>query len=114
MEQEYPPVSLFAELAPTHVIDGAQAELVGARWDEATNSNPGGLWLNVGQQHCPRGIWDGEDEHKDRAVGNNKWIVNDLVRALAFLRKTSSALANKFKFDIIPDYYRTPLFHFQY
>lgn len=53
---QYQPVSLFAELASAHVVDGTEAELVRARWDEATNSNPGRLWFNVGQQHCPRGI----------------------------------------------------------
>lgn len=53
---QYPPVSLFAELASAHVVDGTQAELVGARWDEATDGDPGRLWFNVGQQHRPRGI----------------------------------------------------------
>lgn len=53
---QHQPVSLFAELASAHVVDGTQAELVGACWDEASDGNPSRLWLNIGQQHCPRGI----------------------------------------------------------
>lgn len=60
-EARYPPVSLFAELAPAHVVDGTQTELVRARWDEAPNSDASRLWFDVGQKHRPRGIWGGQD-----------------------------------------------------
>lgn len=53
---QHQPVSFFAELPSAHIVDGTQAELIRACWNKATNSNPGRLWFNVGQQHRPGGI----------------------------------------------------------
>lgn len=53
---KHPPVRLFAELASADVVDGTQAELVGARRDEAADGNASRLRLDVGQQHRPGGV----------------------------------------------------------
>lgn len=52
----YKPVGLFAELASAHIVDGAQAELVRARWDEASDGDPRGRRFNIGEEHGPRRI----------------------------------------------------------
>lgn len=52
----YQPIGLLAELASAHVVDGTQAELVGAGRDEAADGDPCGLRLDVGEEHGPRRI----------------------------------------------------------
>lgn len=54
--KHHPPIGLLAKLASAYIVDGTQAELIGARRDETTNDHAGGLRLNVGQQHRPRGV----------------------------------------------------------
>lgn len=51
------PLALFAELPSAHVVDGAQAELIGARRGEAAHHHPVGLRMDVGEEHRPRSVW---------------------------------------------------------
>lgn len=110
-QQEYPPVSLFAELSPSHIVDGTQAKLIRARWDETANSNPGWLRLNVGQQHSPRGVWHRENTQRESCRQqhvNGKW-----PRESIYILKENSLQHIKFKFCFTLDYSCTPLFDVQ-
>lgn len=52
------PVCLLAELPLPHIINGTEAELIGARRDQAIDRHRHGLWLNAGQQDGPGSVWN--------------------------------------------------------
>lgn len=50
------PVCLLAELPLPHIINGTEAELIGARRDQAIDRHRCGLRLDIGQQDGPGSI----------------------------------------------------------
>lgn len=54
------PLRFLAELSLPHVINGAQAELIGARRDQAVDRHRRGLGLDAGQQDGPGSVWNRE------------------------------------------------------
>lgn len=50
------PVGLLAELPLPHIINGTEAELIGARRDQAIDRHCYGLWLDIGQQDGPGSV----------------------------------------------------------
>lgn len=68
------PLRLLAELSLPDVVDGTEAELVGARGDEAVDGDGGRLGLDAGQQDRPGGVWN------DRKYF---WVLTCMRRSLA-------------------------------
>lgn len=56
------PVCLFAELPLPHIINGTEAELIGARRDQAIDRHCCGHRLNIGLQDGPGSIWKKENQ----------------------------------------------------
>lgn len=54
------PVSLLAELPLAHIVNGTEAELIGARRDQAIHRHRYGLGLDIGQQDGPGSVWNKE------------------------------------------------------
>jgi len=55
------PLGLLAELPLAHVVNGTEAELIGARRDQAVDRHRYGLRLDIGQQDGPRSVWNEEN-----------------------------------------------------
>lgn len=47
------PLCVLAELAPAHIVDSTQAELVGTGGHQSSHHHPRQLGVDAGQQHCP-------------------------------------------------------------
>lgn len=54
------PLRLLAELSLPDIVDGTEAELVGAGGDQAVDGHCGRLGLDAGQQDRPGSVWNTE------------------------------------------------------
>lgn len=57
------PLRLLAELPLPHVVNGTEAELIGARRDQAVDHHRRGLGLDIGQQDRPGSICNKQVSH---------------------------------------------------